>query len=134
MARAVIRPFFRIPVSYTHLKSLEEAKRFHLAGGQSFIEAQPCGANRMALELRSLSEDSGVHIIASTGFHKLCFYPKEHWIRTLPPSDLEELFVRELTEGMFVDADQGMPQTCLLYTSYIHIPCDRSIHIPGRHA
>ena len=66
-------------------KSLEEAKRFHLAGGQSFIEAQPCGANRMALELRSLSEDSGVHIIASTGFHKLCFYPKEHWIRTLPP-------------------------------------------------
>ena len=53
-------------------KSLEEAKRFHLAGGQSFIEAQPCGANRMALELRRLSEDSGVHIIASTGFHKLC--------------------------------------------------------------
>ena len=95
-------------------KSLEEAKRFHLAGGQSFIEAQPCGANRMALELRRLSEDSGVHIIASTGFHKLCFYPKEHWIRTLPPSDLEEVFVRELTEGMFVDADQGMPQT----------PCD----------
>ncbi|MFR9062970.1 MAG: hypothetical protein ACLVJO_03945 [[Clostridium] scindens] len=95
-------------------KSLEETKRFHLAGGQSFIEAQPCGANRMALELRRLSEDSGVHIIASTGFHKLCFYPKEHWIRTLPPSDLEEVFVRELTEGMFVDADQGMPQT----------PCD----------
>lgn len=92
-------------------KSLEEVKRFHLKGGSSLIEAQPCGANRMALELRSLSEDSGIHIIASTGFHKLCFYPKDHWIRTLPSSDLEELFVRELTEGMYIDADCRLPRT-----------------------
>ena len=90
-------------------KSLEELNQYHHFGGNSLIEAQPCVCNRMAPEFRKLSEESGVHIIASTGFHKLTFYPENHWIYTLPASDLEELFVRELTEGMFIDADLAFP-------------------------
>lgn len=90
-------------------KSLDELKRYKLRGGNSIIEAQPCGCNRMAEELAELSAKSGVHIIASTGFHKLMFYPEDHWIHTASEEELEELFVRELTEGMYVGADTDYP-------------------------
>lgn len=90
-------------------KSLEELERYRSAGGNSIIEAQPCGCNRMARELQKLSLDSGVKIIASTGFHKLIFYPKDHWIRTLPVPELTDLFVRELTQGMYIDGDLSLP-------------------------
>ena len=49
-------------------KSLEEVRRYKSCGGDSFIDAQPCGCNRMAEELRKLSVKSGVHIIASPDF------------------------------------------------------------------
>ncbi|MCI9615773.1 MAG: phosphotriesterase [Dorea sp.] len=90
-------------------KSLEELRRYRSFGGDSVIEAQPCGCNRMAGELVRLSEESGVHIIASTGFHKLLFYPKDHWIHTMPAQELEELFAGELEKGMYVDGDRLRP-------------------------
>lgn len=90
-------------------KSLEEVKRYKSSGGDSFIEAQPCGCNRMTEDLRKLSMKSGVHIVASTGFHKLCFYPDSHWIHSISETDLEEIFVRELTVGMYTDADYTYP-------------------------
>lgn len=90
-------------------KSLEEVLRYQSAGGCSFIDAQPLGCNRMTEELKGLSEASGIHIIASTGFHKLAFYPEDHWIHTLLSSNLAELFIRELTCGMYVDGDLGLP-------------------------
>lgn len=90
-------------------KSLDELINYRHAGGNSIIEAQPCGCCRMTKELYSLSKNSGVRIIASTGFHRLIFYPKTHWIHTLPVSELAELFVRELTVGMYTDGDSAFP-------------------------
>lgn len=90
-------------------KSLEELRRYRSFGGNTLIEAQPCGCNRMASELLELSEESGVHIIASTGFHKLLFYPGDHWIHGTPAQELLELFVRELEEGMYEDGDLAFP-------------------------
>ncbi|PWJ48498.1 phosphotriesterase family protein [Faecalicatena contorta] len=90
-------------------KSLEEMKRYKSAGGDSFIEAQPCGCNRMTEELKTLSKKSGVHIIASTGFHKFSFYPDKHWIHSISTPELEEIFVQEVTNGMYTDADRTYP-------------------------
>lgn len=59
----------------------------------------------MTKELVRISEKSGVHIIASTGFHKLRFYYKSHWIFSRSREDIAGFFIRELTEGMFTDAD-----------------------------
>ncbi len=90
-------------------KSLEELKRYKAMGGNSIIEAQPCGCGRMAEELVSLSEKSGIQIIASTGFHKLSFYPDSHWIHTIPAGEFESILLEELTKGMFTDADHSLP-------------------------
>lgn len=91
-------------------KTIEEVAAFHLAGGNTIIDAQPCGCGRMAKELRQISKQTHINIIASTGFHKLCFYPSTHWIHTVTEHELETIFTYELTNGMYIDADQHFPE------------------------
>lgn len=90
-------------------KSLHELMDYHAAGGSTIVEAQPVGCNRMTRELVQLSRDSGVTIIASTGFHKHCFYPAVHWLHSFSWQQIAGVFIRELTEGMFTDADNHAP-------------------------
>ena len=91
-------------------KSLEEVKRYRQAGGNSLVEAQPTGCSRVASWLHDMSRESGVNILASTGFHKMIFYPEDHWIHTIPQEELADLYVKELTEGMFLDGDAALPK------------------------
>ena len=86
-------------------KSLEEARRYRAAGGVSLAEAQPVGCGRDARWLHDISVGSGVGILASTGFHKLMFYPADHWLHRISAEDLTRLFLEELTEGMYLDGD-----------------------------
>lgn len=86
-------------------KSIQEARRYLQAGGSTILDAQPGGCNRMTQELAEISKKSGVNIMASTGFHKLCFYYKDHWIFSRSQEEITEFFIRELAEGMFADAD-----------------------------
>ena len=91
-------------------KSLQELLAYRAAGGCALVDAQPVGCGRMARELETLSARSGVAIISSTGFHKLCFYPEDHWIHAMDEAALSELFISELTEGMYLDCDQTPPR------------------------
>jgi phosphotriesterase-related protein len=86
-----------------------EMNIFCEAGGRAVVDAQPVGCGRNAGTLRALSEASGVHIIASTGFHKMLYYPSGHWIFSQSRSRLAEVFVQELESGMFADADTDEP-------------------------
>lgn len=80
--------------------SAREAAGYKRAGGTTLIDAQPGGCGRMAEGLAEIAKASGVHIICSTGFHKMQFYPRDHWIFRTGEKELEEFFVRELTEGV----------------------------------
>lgn len=91
-------------------KSLEELAAYRLAGGRAIVDAQPIGAGRDAAALLSLSEKSGVHIIASTGFHKLSYYPTDHWIFSAEEEELRRLFEDELERGMYLDGDFAFPR------------------------
>ena len=91
-------------------KSRQELLDYRAAGGSTLVDAQPVGCNRMTQELVQLSRDSGVQIIASTGFHKACFYPAGHWLHTFSRQQLAEVYRHELTEGMYVDADNAAPE------------------------
>lgn len=90
-------------------KSTQEVQRFRTAGGNTIIDAQPLGCGRMADGLLAIARETGVHIIASTGFHKLCFYPPDHWIYSISLDTLAELFIEELTVGMYTDGDTAYP-------------------------
>ena len=89
------------------LLSGQELVSYAGRGGKAVVDAQPVGCGRMAQELLQISETSDVHIIASTGFHKLIFYPEEHWIHTITTEDFTRLLLEELTEGMYEDGDES---------------------------
>ncbi|MGI6017809.1 MAG: phosphotriesterase family protein [Marvinbryantia sp.] len=95
-------------------KSLQELKAYHLAGGEALTDAQPVGCGRMAAELQRLSEESKVVIVASTGFHKMLFYPEGHWNFTLSETMLADIYINELTVGMYQDSDMQIPSKQIL--------------------
>lgn len=82
-------------------KSLSEIISYKNAGGVSLVDAQPFGCGRMAEHLQYVSEESGVNIIASTGFHKLEFYPKDSVIFRKSSNDIAQLFAEEINKGMY---------------------------------
>lgn len=90
-------------------KSLQEMELFKSIGGRALVDAQPIGAGRMTQELVKLSQASGVHIVASTGFHRADFYAGGHWSSKWEEEQMVELFVHEITEGMYLDADVRKP-------------------------
>lgn len=81
-------------------KSLQELQSYARRGGTSIVDAQPVGAGRDAKMLKKLSADSGVTVIACTGFHLLGFYPQDSWLHSLDEEGLFELYCAELEEGM----------------------------------
>ena len=92
------------------MKSAEELRSYYSAGGRAIVDAQPVGCGRDARFLENISRGSGVHIIASTGFHKMIFYPEDHWIFSASEDELAEIFISELTGGMYIDCDFSPPR------------------------
>jgi len=86
-------------------RSAAEAAQFRAMGGNTIIDAQPGGCNRVAEALVQISCDTGVNIVASTGVHKHIFYPKDHWIFTQEQDVLRDVFIHELTVGMYTNID-----------------------------
>jgi phosphotriesterase-related protein len=90
-------------------KSRAELECYRLAGGAALVDAQPPGCGRNALMLGTLSEQSAVRIIASTGFHKMIYYPEGHRIYRAGADTLTRLFLEELSEGMYTGEDTTLP-------------------------
>ena len=86
-------------------KSTQEAIQLMHSGGSLIVDAQPGGCNRMESMLLSVSTHSGLHIVSSCGFHKLGFYPEDHWIFQMDDLSLSLFFLEELTHGMYQDID-----------------------------
>ena len=80
--------------------SAKEAETFRKAGGCTVIDAQPGGCNRMAHGLAEIAGNAGIQILCSTGFHKMIFYPEDHWIFRETESKIADFFLKELTEGV----------------------------------
>lgn len=83
-------------------KSIKEVQTYKENGGCTIVDAQPLGAGRNAVGLVRIAQETGVHIIASTGFHKSMFYWLEHWIHTISSDKLYQFFIQELTDSMYL--------------------------------
>lgn len=80
--------------------SLRELERYRAAGGAALVDAQPVAAGRDAGMLEQLSRESGVTILASTGYHLLGFYAQDSWVHTLDGDALYKLYRGEIETGM----------------------------------
>ena len=81
-------------------RSLAELRRYREAGGTSLVDAQPAAAGRDGGALERLSRESGVAVIASTGYHLLDFYPEDCWVHRLEEDALCALYQSELETGL----------------------------------
>jgi phosphotriesterase-related protein len=79
-------------------KSRAELKTYRQAGGASLVDAQPYGCGRMARELVRASKESGVNIVAVTGFHKTEFI--EDGVLDKGGDALTRIYIDEVTLGM----------------------------------
>lgn len=90
-------------------RSLKELKDYYRAGGRLLVDAQPTGCGRDAAVLAELSKESGVFIVAATGFHKKEFFDNIQ-LFSWPEEKLARRYIREIMEGI---PDSG--QTSSLY-------------------
>jgi phosphotriesterase-related protein len=90
---------------------LQELKRFRETGGGALVDTQPVMAGRIAEWLLKASQDSGIHIIASTGFHKVCYYFGDSYIFYRTEQEIAELYISEIEQGMLTSRKGGLKRT-----------------------
>ena len=81
-------------------EAVEEVQSFAAAGGGTLVDAMPADAGRNPSGLVDVSRRTGVHIVATTGFHKAAYYERDHWSTTLDEDTVVDLLAAEITDGM----------------------------------
>lgn len=89
--------------------TLKELNNYKKSGGDSIVDAQPLGCGRMTENLIKSSKQSNLNIIASTGFHKLKFYPEQHWIFDIDLDDFQNVLKKEIENGMYLNTEDHYP-------------------------
>lgn len=97
--------FLRSPAlpgeAYTDLEPMvSEASAVRAAGCAAVADLTPVGCGRDPRQLRLVSERTGLHVIAATGYHRDAHYPAGHWVHTESEAVLAEVVVADLTAGM----------------------------------
>jgi len=75
----------------------EECKKFKIDGGSGIVEVTCYGWGRDPIALKKISEESGIHIIATTGFYTEDFMPT--WVSTKTIDELATWIEREIKIG-----------------------------------
>ncbi len=78
--------------------ALEETKRFREAGGRALVDMSTLDYHRDAQKLKQVSEATGVHIIAATGFNKDRF--SREIVDSLTDQALDDLLYNDVTTGI----------------------------------
>jgi len=84
---------------------LKELLDYRQAGGGAIVDCQPSGCGRNGHKLLELSKDSGVHVIASTGFHRRQYYPPDFWLFQASSTQACDLFVTAI-ESSILEASE----------------------------
>ena len=106
--------------------AVRELADYKACGGATIVDAQPICVERSPILLKEISLKSDVQIVATSGFHRPCFYPDDHFLFAETAEQLAERIVREITIGMFdYSANQAtsIKAGLVKWTSeYHHIP------------
>lgn len=102
---------------------IAELKNYRQAGGGGQIDCQPYGCGRDGRKLRLLAEQSGVKIVACTGFHLQQYYPLEVNIWQMSSDQAADFFLSEIREGLTETREKGP----LIYPGFIKIAVRESV-------
>ena len=99
--------------------------RYKAVGGAALLDCQPDGCGRNVAVLSALAQNSGVAIIACTGFHLRQYYPPDHWLWSANESDAGDYFIRELRDGA-----SESPAGGAIRAGFIKIACSGDLKEP----
>lgn len=102
---------------------LAELHEYRQTGGDSQLDCQPVYAGRDGNRLRWLSQESGVWILANTGFHLQQYYPEDAPIWTMSAEQAYDLFIGEIRQGLIETREAGSP----VYPGFIKIAVRESL-------
>jgi phosphotriesterase-related protein len=88
---------------------LAELKDYRREGGRSQLDCQPVGCGRDGRKLKWLSAESGVNIIACTGFHLREYYPVGADIWQMDTEQAAQLFIGEIEHGLIETRTEEQP-------------------------
>ena len=97
------------PVLNDYHLILTELKEYRNAGGSSLLDCQPGGCGRDGQKLVSLSKESGVLIIASTGFHRRKYYPQDYWLFSANVDTIADHLISELNDSLEECCSEAIP-------------------------
>ena len=84
-----------------------ELDGFRRLGGGAIVDCQPGGCGRDGNVLRRLSQATGVHVIAATGFHRRVYYPPDAPLFGLSATAAAEYFLAEIRNGLVETTDEA---------------------------
>jgi predicted metal-dependent phosphotriesterase family hydrolase len=80
--------------------AVAEVALFAEAGGGCLVDAMPLDSGRDPAGLVEVSRRTGVHLLATTGFHTRGYYRDGHWSETVAVDAIADLLVAEVEEGL----------------------------------
>jgi 5-phospho-D-xylono-1,4-lactonase len=78
----------------------DEVRDARASGIGTIVELTPIGLGRRPDLLRRVSAETGVHVVAASGYHRDAHYPSGHWVHDAPVELLERRIVADIVEGM----------------------------------
>lgn len=90
---------------------LDEVRDGAGTGLQTIVELTPIGLGRRPDLLRYVSEETGVHVIGATGYHRDAHYGAHHWVLAAGEDLLLERMLADIRQGMHPTdwTDPGTP-------------------------
>lgn len=88
-------------------KAVEELTDYGTFGGKTVVDTAPIGIGRDPEGLAQVSRQSGIHIVAATGFHKTKYYVDSHWRFHYSAQEIAELLIEEIRDGMDQHSFEG---------------------------
>lgn len=77
--------------------SVKELLNFKSVGGQTLVEASTLDYGRSLSSLKKMSEQTGVNVIATTGFNKHIYYPE--WVAEKSMEEIADILAGDITDG-----------------------------------
>lgn len=77
--------------------SKHELSLFKSVGGETLVEASTLDYGRNLNILARMSRETGVHVIATTGFNKHIYYPE--WVEAKTAQEIADMLVKDITQG-----------------------------------
>jgi phosphotriesterase-related protein len=102
---------------------LEGLLEYTLNGGGAIVDCQPGGCGRNGNKLAQLSEQSGVGIIACTGFHRRRYYGPDAPLFSMSAERAYQHFTGEFRDGLV----ETRKSTRKVYPGFIKIAAERSL-------